>query len=149
MKIGLASDHRGYKLKTKIENYLKKRGFDVIDFGTTSTSSVDYPNFGILLGEAASNKEIDLGIAICGTGIGISIACNKVKGVRCAKISNVKEGKLSIMHNNANVIALSGSMPTFRAYDIIDVILKTKYIEEERHQRRIDLITEYEQKNKK
>lgn len=149
MKIGLASDHRGYKLKVKIGNYLKKRGFDITDFGTTSTSSVDYPNFGILLGEAVRDKEIDLGIAICGTGIGISIACNKVRNVRCAKVSNVKEAKLSILHNNANIIALNGSMPTFRAYDIIDVILKTKYIEEERHQRRIDLITEYEQKNKK
>ena len=149
MKIGLASDHRGYKLKTKIGNYLKKRGFDVTDFGTTSTSSVDYPNFGILLGESASNNEIDLGIAICGTGIGISLACNKVKGVRCAKVSNTNEAKLSILHNNANVIALSGRMPTFRAYDIIDVILKTKYTNDERHQRRIDLITEYEEKNKK
>ena len=146
MKIGLASDHGGYKLKTKIEKYLKKRGYDVTDFGTTSTSSVDYPNFGILLGEAVRDKEIDLGIAICRTGIGISIACNKVKGVRCAKVDKVKEAKLCILHNNANIIALSGNTPTFRAFDIIDVLLKTQYKEEERHQRRIDIITEYENK---
>ena len=146
MKIGLASDHRGYKLKTKIQKYLTKRGYEIVDFGTTSTASVDYPNFGILLGEAVRDKEVELGVAICGTGIGISIACNKVETIRCAKVDNTKEAKHCIIDNNANIIALNGSMPGYKAYDIIDVILRTKYTEVERHQRRINLISKYEKK---
>lgn len=149
MKIGIAGDHRGYKLKTKIVNYLQKKGYEVIDYGTTSTSSVDYPKFGFLIGEEVIEQAIDLGIVICGTGIGISIACNKVKGIRCAKVDNVKEAKHCIIDNNANVIALNGSMPGYRALDILDVILKTKYTEEERHERRLEMIAEYENKNYK
>ena len=81
MKIGIASDHRGYKLKEFLKNHLD---YEMIDYGTTSEESVDYPDFGISLGEAVAKGNTDLGIAICGSGIGISIACNKVKGIRCA-----------------------------------------------------------------
>ena len=122
MKIGLACDHRGYSLKTKIAKYLTKKGYEITDFGTTSTSSVDYPNFAILLGEAVRDKEVDFGIAICKTGIGISIACNKVNGIRCAKVDNTSEAKHCILDNNANIIALNGEMPTYRAYDILDIV---------------------------
>ena len=146
MKIGIANDHRGYKLKTKLVPYLEKKGYEVSDFGALSTESVDYPDYGILLGEKVRDKEVDFGIVICGSGIGISIACNKVKGVRCAKVSNRKEAKLSRIDNNANVIALSEKLFLFEAKDIIDAFLNTKYEEVERFQRRINKITEYEEK---
>lgn len=145
MKIGIANDHRGYKLKTKIIPYLLKKGYEVEDYGALSTESVDYPDYGILLGEKVRDKEVDFGIAICGSGIGISIACNKVRGVRCAKVNNPKEAKLTRLDNNANVIALSETLRVFEAKDIIDAFLNTKYQPEERFERRIDKITKYEE----
>lgn len=146
MKIGIANDHRGYKLKLKLVNYLKKKDYEVIDYGTDSTVSVDYPDYGILIGEKVRDKEVDYGIAICGSGIGISIACNKVKGVRCAKVNNTREAKLCRQDNNANIIALNEKMHVFEAKDIIDTFLKTEYKKEERYQRRIDKISKYEEK---
>lgn len=146
MKIGIANDHRGYKLKLKLVDYLKKKGYEVTDYGTDSTISVDYPDYGILLGEKVRDKEVDYGIAICGSGIGISISCNKVKGVRCAKVNNTREAKLCRQDNNANIIALNEKMYVFEAKDIIDTFLKTEYKEEERYQRRIDKISKYEGK---
>lgn len=146
MKIGIASDHRGYKLKSKIIRYLNKKKIEVEDFGTTSLDSVDYPKFAFLLGEAVTNKEVDFGIAICGSGIGISIACNKVKGIRCAKVDTIKEAKMTRLDNDANILALNGSMSAFRALDIVDTFLKTDFSKKERHQRRIDEITSYENK---
>lgn len=146
MKIGIANDHRGYKLKTKIIPYLNKKGYEVEDYGTFSTESVDYSDYGIILGEKVRDKEVDFGIAICGSGIGISIACNKVKGVRCAKVNNAKEARITRIDNNANVIALSEKLHTFEAKDIIDAFLTTEYKEIERFQRRIDKISMYEEK---
>ena len=148
MKIGIANDHRGYKLKTKIVNYLKKKGYEVEDFGTNSTESVDYSDYGILLGEKVRDKVVDYGIVICGSGIGISIACNKVNGVKCAKVNNRKEAKITRVDNNANVIALNEKMFLFEAKDIIDAFLNTEYKEEERFQRRINKITDYEENRK-
>ena len=149
MKIGIANDHRGYNLKIKLVKYLTKKGHEVIDLGTSSTTSVDYPEYGILLGEKINNNEIDLGIAICGSGIGISIACNKVTGVRCAKVSTTKEARLSRIDNDANIIAISGNMFYLRALDIIDEFINTKRTNTERHDRRINMITEYENKPKR
>lgn len=146
MKVGISSDHRGYKLKEKLKPYLIKKGYEIIDYGCDSNETVDYPDYGIKLGEAIKNKEIELGIVICGTGIGISIACNKVKGVRCAKVNTKKEAKLTRIHNNANVIALNEKMFTFEAKDIVDAFLTTKYKEEERFERRIKKISDYEVK---
>lgn len=145
MKIGIANDHRGYKLKKKLIPYLLKKGYDVEDYGTISTESVDYPDYGILLGEKVRDKEVDYGIAICGSGIGISIACNKVKGIRCAKVNNVREAKLCRLDNNANIISLNERMLLFEAKDIIDTFLTTQYQEIDRFQRRIDKITKYEE----
>ena len=145
MKIGIANDHRGYKLKKKLIPYLLKKGYDVEDYGTISTESVDYPDYGILLGEKVRDKEVDYGIAICGSGIGISIACNKVKGIRCAKVNNVSEAKLCRLDNNANIISLNERMLLFEAKDIIDTFLTTQYQEIDRFQRRIDKITKYEE----
>ncbi len=142
-KIGLASDHRGYHLKQKLTNYLKKLGYTVIDYGADSAVSSDYPVPAFKLGKAVASNEVEKGIAICGSGIGISIACNKVKGVRCAKVDNTKEIKQSRIDNNANIVAISGKMPLFRAKDIVDVFLNTEYKNEERHQRRIDMLDNY------
>lgn len=146
MKIGITNDHRGYKLKTKLVPYLLKKGYEVEDYGTMSTEIVDYPDYGIPLGEKVRDKEVDFGIAICGTGVGVCIACNKVKGVRCAKVNNVKEAKLSRSDDDANIVALNERMFLFEAKDIIDAFLTTELKPVERYQRRIDKITEYEEK---
>lgn len=144
MKIGIASDHRGYPLKSELIKYLTKKNFEVIDFGTNSTNMVDYPEYAFKLGEAVVKKDIDFGIVTCGTGIGISIACNKVKGVRCAKVDNVKEAELTRKDNDANVLALNGSMPLYRAKDIVDVFFKTNFTNVDRYVNRISQIIEYE-----
>ena len=143
MKIAIASDHRGYELKQEIIENLQKE-YQIIDLGTNSEESVDFPKYGIALGEAIKNKKADLGIAICGTGIGISIAVNKVKGVMCAKISNIEEAKLAKKNNNANVIALSGKTPKEEALKMIEEFLKSVPNKEEKYQRRINQIKEYE-----
>ena len=142
-KIGLASDHRGYHLKQKVTNYLKKKGYTVIDYGADSPVASDYPVPAFSLGKGITSGEVSKGIAICGSGIGISIACNKVRGVRCAKVNNAKEVKMARLDNDANVIAFSGKMPFVRVKDIIDVYLKTKFKGEERHQRRIEMLDNY------
>lgn len=146
MKIGITNDHRGYKLKTKLVPYLLKKGYEVEDYGAMSTEIVDYPDYGIPLGEKVRDKEVDFGIAICGTGVGVCIACNKVKGVRCAKVNNVKEAKLSRSDDDANIVALNERMFLFEAKDIVDAFLTTELKPVERYQRRIDKITEYEEK---
>ena len=144
MKIGIVSDHRGYKLKETLISYLKKKNFEVLDFGTNSTQSVDYPKYGFLIGEKVSKGDIDFGIAICGSGIGISIACNKVKGVRCAKVDTPNEARYTRLDNDANVLALSGAMPAYKAKDIVDEFFKTDFSNAERHLRRINQIKKYE-----
>lgn len=144
MKIGIAADHKGYKVKQKVIKYLEKKGHSIIDCGTNSITSVDYPDYGISLGEKLINKEFAYGIAICGTGIGICIACNKVKGIRCAKADNTKEAKLARKHNDANILAFNASKPFFEIKDIIDAFLKSSFSSEERHIRRIEKIKDYE-----
>ena len=149
MKIGLANDHRGYPLKEKIKKYLLKKGYEVIDYGTSSLESVDYTDYAFRIGEAVVKKEVDYGIVICGTGIGISIACNKVVGIRCAKVDTVRQARLTRNDNDANILALDGSIPTYRALDIVDTFIKTPKSEEEKHIRRVKKITDYEKKHKR
>ncbi len=146
MKIALASDHRGYKLKQELIEYLKTK-YEIIDLGTNSEESTDFPKYGILLGESIQKKEADLGIAICGTGIGISIAANKVKGIMCAKINNEEEAKLAKEHNNANIIALSGKIPLEKAKKMIETFINSTPNQETKYQRRINQILEYENAN--
>ena len=140
MKIGIASDHRGVILKEKIKNYLNDR-YQVIDYGTNSIESVDYPQYAYKIGESVRDNKIDLGILICGTGIGMSIACNKVKKVRCAKVTTKEEAFLARSHNDANVIALSEKTSNYR--EIIDTFLNTVFSEEEKHKRRVEMIDNY------
>ena len=148
MKIAIASDHRGYELKEYLIAKLSiNEEIKVLDLGTNSTESVDFPIYGIKLGETIKNKEADLGIAICGTGIGISIAANKVKGVMCAKINNEKEARLAKEHNNANVIALSGETDPEEAFNMIVTFLNSEPNQEEKYQRRIEQIKNYENAN--
>jgi len=142
MKIAVASDHGGYKLKERIKEYLKSRGIEVLDLGTDSEESVDYPPFGKACGQAVASGEADRGIVCCGTGIGISIAANKVKGIRCALCTDVEMARLAKQHNNANVLALGGrTTDEEKALKIIAAWLDAKH-EGGRHQRRVALLDE-------
>lgn len=143
MKIGIASDHRGYILKQKIIKYLEKK-YQVKDYGTNNTERTDYPIYAFALSSGILKKEVDFGIAICGTGIGISIACNKIKGIYCAKIDNIKEAKLSKEHNNANIIAFKGTTKYNKAKKMIDSYIEAQFLNEEPHLKRIALIKEKE-----
>ena len=141
--IGIASDHAGFELKEKLKKELKD--YQIIDYGTMVDTSVDYPDYAFKIGESIANKGIKLGILICKTGIGMSIACNKVRGVRCAKVDNVEEAKLTRLHNNSNVIAISALNKN--ALEIVKTFLDTEFSNEERHIRRINKITEYEERH--
>lgn len=140
MKVGIASDHRGYELKEKIIKDMP----ELIDFGTSSSESTDYPIYAFKIGEAVKNKKIDFGILICGSGIGMSIACNKVKGVRCAKIDNVDEAEITRRDNDANVISFSEKHSVEEATRMINTFLTTPFNTEEKYRRRLNQIKEYE-----
>ncbi len=148
MKIGLASDHRGINLKNKIKKYLESKNYEIIDYGTDTEENVDYTKYAFILGESIKDKQIDLGIAICGTGIGMSIALNKVKNVMCAKISNKEEAYYAKKHNNANVIALSSKINIIKIKKMIEIFLNTPYEKEKKYQKRINDIKKYEEEDK-
>ena len=145
MKIGIVSDHRGYELKSKIIKKIKN--IDFIDYGTDSNISVDYPDYAFKLGEKINKKEVDLGIAICGSGIGMSIALNKVKGIRCARVTSIKDVITTRKDNNSNVISFSSDINFNKVKRMIEEFINTNSLENERHIRRINKIMEYEQKN--
>ncbi len=138
MNIVIASDHAGYKAKQKIIKKLKD--MNMTDLGTTSIESVDYPDYALKVGNTIIKKEADLGILICGTGIGMSIAANKIKGIRCAKVDNVKEAYLARVHNDANVIAISSKNKNI--IKIVKKFINTNEKIEERHLRRIKKVEE-------
>lgn len=126
MKIGIASDHRGYETKQKLTKYLEEKGYNIIDYGTDSTSRVDYTKYAFLLGEKVAAHEVDCGIAICGSAVGISVACNKVKGIRCGKVNNVEEAVHAKECDFVNIIALSGVIPTEENINIVEAYLNAK-----------------------
>lgn len=136
MKIGLCSDHRGYYLKNVLVEKLKKDGYEVIDYGTDSEESVDFPDFAFKLGDAIVSKEVEKGIAVCGTGIGMSIALNKTRGVICAKINNVSEAMFCRSHNNANCIAMSEDISEEAAYEMVIKFITTPFSNIEKYRRR-------------
>lgn len=144
MKIGIASDHRGVKYKQEIIKYLKSKNHTVIDYSKENTETDDYPDFAFKVCEKVVEKEIEIGILVCRTGIGMSIAANKVKGIRCAKINSEEDAILSRNDNGANVMTFNytDSMENIKKY--IDAFLSAEVINDERHQRRIDKITRYE-----
>ncbi len=146
MKIILAADHGGFELKEIIKDYLSEK-YEIEDLGTYSTSSVDYPDYGIKAGEAVINGVADKAIVFCGTGIGISIAANKVPGIRAALCHNVEYAKLSRQHNDANIMALGGRfLSPQEAINIVEAWLNTDF-EGDRHQKRLNKINVYERKH--
>ena len=143
MKIGITNDHRGYILKVKLINFLKEKGYDVVDYGTDSEDAVDFPDYAKKLGKGVLSGEVDLGIAICGTGIGMSIALNKMKGIYCAKVSNLSEAMLSKAHNNANVMAISSDLED-SAMDIVIKFIETPFSNIDRYIKRNNKIKDIE-----
>lgn len=143
MKIAIASDHHGVSRKDVLIKYLTKKGYEVEDYGTNSSELVDYPPYAFKVAEAVSRKEIDLGILLCGTGIGMSIAANKVNGIRCAKIDNVNDARLAKEHNNANVLALSSTKNIFVVKKMLNNFLNAKVNSLERYKRRNDMLNSY------
>ena len=145
MKIAIGADHRGFELKEKIKSYLKKKGFEYHDFGTISNSSVDYPDFANKVAESVADKHFDSGIIICYTGIGMSIAANKVKGIRAALCLDDLMAYYARAHNDANVLVLSAKFCDLEHIyrKIIDRWFSEKF-EGERHIRRIGKISNYE-----
>ena len=145
MKIGIANDHRGVETKQKLTKYLTDKGYTVVNYGTNQEGRVDYTTYGFIIGEKVAAKEVDYGIAICGSAIGISIACNKVKGVRCGKINSVEEAIHGKERDFVNVIALSGSTDIEENIKIVDAFLNAKEnMEDPVYKKRIDQIIEYE-----
>ncbi len=145
MKIGIASDHRGYELKEKLKEALIKENYEVIDYGTNSKESTDYPDYAFILGENVVNKNVDYGVAICGSGIGISIACNKVKGVRCAKVTTKEEAEVTRIDNDSNIVAFGEKTSFEEALEIVKTFINTKFSNLEKHNRRINKIKAYEE----
>ncbi len=143
MKIGIASDHRGIKLKKQIINYLASKKYEVMNYGTNTEDSVDHPLYAFAVGRAVRDGELDCGILICGTGIGMSIAANKVKGVRCAKVDSSYDARMCKVHNNANMISFSSKIPLYKAKDMIDAYLKSNFKDLEKYQLRNDMIDNY------
>ena len=146
MKIVLANDHSAVDMKKEILAHLEEKGYQVIDIGTNSPESCDYPVFGERAGKMVASGEADLGILICGTGVGISLAANKVKGVRACVCSEPYSAKLSRMHNDTNILAFGARVVgTELAKMIVDEWLNTSF-EGGRHQRRVDMIMDIENK---
>lgn len=139
--IALGSDHGGFELKEAIKKHLDTRGIAYKDLGSHSNEAVDYPEYGRKVANAVVTGECTSGILICGTGIGISISANKVKGIRCALCHDVFSAQATREHNNANVLAMGGRVVgEGLALKIVDTFIDTPFSNEERHQRRIDLI---------
>ncbi len=139
--IALASDHAGFELKEAIKKHLVDNNYDIIDFGTDSTASVDYPQFARLAAQAVADGQCDRGIVCCGTGIGVSIAANKVSGIRCALCTNEFTAEMSRKHNNANMMAMGARVinDIDLSLKMVDIWLSTEF-EGGRHARRVDMI---------
>lgn len=138
MIIAIGCDHAGYELKEKVKAKMTAAGHQMIDVGTNSTESVDYPAYGHAVGRAVAGGQAERGIAICGSGIGISIACNKVPGIRAALCTSVEMAEMCRRHNNANVICMGARMiPEELAYSMIDTWMSTEF-EGGKHERRIN-----------
>lgn len=141
MKISIACDHGALELKNAIKAHLEQKGYDVMDFGCHTLESCDYPDMIAPAAQAVASGECEKGIVLCTTGIGASITANKVRGIRCALLSDVLSAKMTRLHNDTNVMALgAGIVGKNLALEIVDVWLGTEFSGEERHQRRIDKV---------
>lgn len=147
MKIAVGCDHGGLEHKNAIAEHLKERGFEIKDFGIYENKSVDYPDIAYPLAKSVAGGECDLGILVCGTGIGMSLAANKVKGIRAACCSEHFSAKYTRLHNNSNVLCLGGRViGVGTALELADLFVDTEF-EGGRHQARVDKITAIEQEN--
>lgn len=145
MKIAIGNDHGALELKLHVMKHLQKQGHEVVNFGTDTTDSCDYPVYAEKVSKAVVSGEVDKGILICGTGIGISIAANKIEGVRCALCSEPCSARLTREHNDANILAMGARIVgTVLAESIVDTFLNTDFSGDQRHQKRIDMITKIE-----
>lgn len=141
MKIAMACDHGAVELKNKLKAHLQEKGMEVVDFGTHTTDSCDYPDYIAPAARAVASGECDRGIVLCTTGIGVSIVANKIKGIRCALLSDTVTARLTREHNDTNMMALgAGVTGPMLAQEIVDVWLATDFSHSERHQRRIDKV---------
>ena len=144
--IGIGNDHAAVEMKNQIKEFLEEKGYQVINYGTDSDESCDYPEYGEKVGRAVAEGKVDAGVLICGTGIGISIAANKVKGVRAAVVSEPVSARLTKEHNNANIIAFGARIVGIEmAKEIVSAWLKAEYIGSGRHERRVDMIRKIEE----
>ena len=147
MKIGIGNDHAALEMKNQVMEYLEEKGYEVINYGTNTPESCNYPEFGEQVGRAVVSGEVDCGILICGTGVGISLAANKVKGVRAVVCSEPYSAKLSKQHNNTNILAFGARVVGIElAKMIIDEWLGAEF-EGGRHQTRVDMIMAIENKD--
>lgn len=144
MRVALGADHAGVHLKNAVRSLLEKKGIEVRDVGTTDDESVDYPDFAETVGRAVVSGEADLGILVCGTGLGMAIAANKIAGVRAASVTDLDSARLAREHNDANVLALGARVTApDRALEIVETFLDTPFAGG-RHQRRLEKITAIE-----
>ena len=139
MKVSIGCDHGALALKNKVVSHLEGKGVEVVDFGTYTNASCDYPEFAAAAARAVANGECEKGIVLCTTGIGVSISANKIDGIRCALLSDVWSAKMTRLHNDTNVMAMgAGVVGENLALEIVDTWLGTEFSGDERHQRRID-----------
>lgn len=144
MVLAIGSDHAGYEMKEEIKKYLEEKGYEVKDYGTNSTESCDYPEFGEKVGRAVASGECEEGVLVCGTGIGISLAANKVKGIRAAVCSEPVSARLAKQHNNANIIAFGARIVGMEeAKGIVDAFLSAEFLGG-RHEKRVNMISDIE-----
>jgi len=144
MILGFASDHRGFKLKGELIKYFSEKGYTTIDYGTDNEESCDYPDFAYKLGKGIINGEVNYGIAICGSGIGISIALNKMKGIYCAKVDRELDALHTRLDNDTNCVAFSEKVELSDAIKIVDTFINTEFSKLEKHQRRINKVKQIE-----
>ena len=139
MKVSIGCDHGALALKNKVVSHLEGKGYEVVDFGTYTNASCDYPEFAAAAARAVATGECEKGIVLCTTGIGVSISANKIDGIRCALLSDVWSAKMTRLHNDTNVMAMgAGVVGENLALEIVDTWLGTEFSGDERHQRRID-----------
>ena len=141
MKVSIGCDHGALALKNKVVSHLEGKGYEVVDFGTYTSASCDYPEFAAAAARAVANGECEKGIVLCTTGIGVSISANKINGIRCALLSDLMSARLTRDHNNTNMMALGAAVVgPMLALEIVDTWLDTPFSHNERHQRRVDKI---------
>jgi len=144
MKIAMGADHGGMAHKDEIKQHLEAKGHEVIDFGTNSSDSVDYNEYALKVSHAVANKEVERGILVCGTGVGMSVMANKVDGIRAALVHDLFTAEATRLHNDTNVLAMGGRVITVeQAKEIVDVWVDTEFSNEDRHIRRISKIDNY------